>query len=111
MKLQYYLALALVPFLCSCVTESLYTKEQYLKMSDEEIRSALLSHVPLGSTKEEVELFIKRRIKSFPGHIKDVKGDKFGITLVSSDGNILKGIPYQKIGSVVNRRPINALLF
>lgn len=46
-----------------CATGKLITRRDYIKMSDDEIRSVFLKHTPLGSTKEQVATFIRYTLK------------------------------------------------
>lgn len=65
MKLHWLIALAIVcvPLIEACTSPGIYTRKEYMQMSDKQIESVLIRFTPIGSSKQDVESFIKKKLK------------------------------------------------
>lgn len=58
MRIEYITIFLII--LSSCCTRSVLTRNNYINMSDQEIREIFLDHIPIGSTRE----FVKETLKN-----------------------------------------------
>src|SRR3989339_378611 len=63
MRMRIIAGLALVLISSSCANHGILRHEDYIEKSPEEIRAVLLRYVPIGSTKEKVEEFLRIELK------------------------------------------------
>lgn len=95
MKVQYIILLGLSIVLTSCFAKGLYNPEEYVKMSDDEIKNIILDNTPIGSDKETVRKIVKDKFGIRPKDWLD--RNRFGAILAIHGGNIFKGQPYTRI--------------
>ncbi len=94
MKIQYIILLGISLVLTSCFAKGLYKPEEYVKMSDEEIKSLMLNYTPIGSDKESVRIIVRDKIGIKPKNKYYSNG--FGAILAIHVTKIFKE-PYTRI--------------